>query len=381
MKILIDGIIFQKDPYGGIARLFREILPRMCDLEPELDIILFSDGPLMSETPTHPQIQHRHTLPVRRLFRVSGFIRKIIYPIRRIFSFLWNKARNIWLRKERDAIWHSTFYTLPTIWDGPIVVTVHDMIHEKFHEYYNDPLDNVARNNKKKSVNRASSVICVSETTQKDIVKFYNFDIETINVIPNAYNPIFRRLSPLEIKLYSSINPFILYVGNRSHYKNFSGFVKLFSQWDGRLKNNLVVVGNAWNDDEVNYLKDLEIGDKVFLFCQINDNQLCQLYNQAQALIFPSLYEGFGIPILEALACGCPVVASKIPSSIEVGGNCIFFYERLKPNEFFSALDKAIATGHSEEHIKKGLDHARQYSWEHTAKKTLEVYRSLSVMN
>ena len=170
---------------------------------------------------------------------------------------------------------------------------------------------------------------------------------------------------------------YLLYVGSRTHYKNFTGLLEYFREWKGCFQTDLVIVGSPWTSKEIQLMEQYNLTKRVHLLDQVDDILLCQLYNQAQAFIFPSHYEGFGIPILEALACGCPVVASRIPSSLEVGKDSLYYFDLDKPETFFSALDKAISEGHTPKRIQRGLNLARTFSWEITARKTLEVYKQL----
>ena len=104
---------------------------------------------------------------------------------------------------------------------------------------------------------------------------------------------------------------------------------------------------------------------------------MCYLYNRALAFIYPSLYEGFGIPLLEAMACGCPIVASRIPSTIEVAGDCPVYFNPNDVEELISALDIIIPEGRNSKRTRSGLERVKKYSWQKTAEQTLEVYHSL----
>ena len=116
----------------------------------------------------------------------------------------------------------------------------------------------------------------------------------------------------------------------------------------------------------------------MHLLTGIADEELAWLYNQAVALVHPSLYEGFGIPLLEAMACGCPVVASRIPSTVEVAGDIPLYFEPAEPESLPAALDAICSEDGDSKRVKLGLEHVKQYSWDRTARETLEVYRALS---
>ena len=377
MKLVVDGLIFQKEPFGGVARLFREILPRMCDLEPELHVRLFIDGPLSSELPQHAHIQVQHAPAVRPTVRLTGWRRQVLYPFRRAASRAWQWGRSLWLGRGAGALWHSTYYTSPQVWDGAQVVTVYDLNHERYRDIYNDPLDEVARQQMRRCVALAGRVICISEATRRDVEQIYQVEAARLRVVPIACSPVFRRLKPDPPPAGWPTQPFLLYVGRRGCYKNFRWFVDAYSRWSQNQQVGLAVTGTPWSREERLYLKQLELADRVFHLGILDDEGLCQAYNQATALVFPSLNEGFGIPVLEALSCACPVVASRIPSTLEVAGDCPFYFESGQPHTLYEALEHALAEGRRPERVQRGLDQTGLFSWERTARQTLEVYREL----
>jgi glycosyltransferase involved in cell wall biosynthesis len=163
----------------------------------------------------------------------------------------------------------------------------------------------------------------------------------------------------------------------RSFYKNFYGLLDVYNAWDRRNDVSIVVVGQQWSNDEKRYIKNLDLSKRVHLMTEVDDETLCQLYNQALALVFPSIYEGFGLPLLEAMSCGCPVIASSIPSSIEVAGECPIYFDHLQPASLLNAFDKVFSEGRNSGRTKRGLEWVKRFSWDRTALQTLEVYRSM----
>lgn len=379
MKLVVDGLIFQKDPHGGIARLFREVLPRMCIIETGLSITLFIDGPVRAELPTHAQIKLRRMPAVRHTLRPRGVARRLLYPMRRLASRAWNVARQIWLVEGQDAIWHSTYYTQPVTWRGSQVVSVYDMIQELYQQEYNDPLEELGRQQKRRCLESASAVICISEATKRDLLQLYPLDPALVSVIPLASGNAFHLLSDEQMQIPGlSERPFALFVGSRFFYKNFSGLLDFYRNWEGKSKLDLLVVGPPWSVEEEQTLKRFGLEERVRLMSDIDDKTLCMLYNLAQAFIFPSLVEGFGIPLLEAMACGCPVIASSIPSTLEVAGDCPYYFDLAKPATWLSAFEQALSYGRESPRVQAGLQRVKQYSWDNTARGMLEVYRKVS---
>jgi len=370
MRAVVDGLIYQMQFRGGISRLYSEILPRMCDLDDSLRITLFTEGRLKQELPKHRHITHLAIPPMKRYLRPRRVWRAIVPQARRF-------VRRLWIGSGKGQVWHSTYYTLPERWDGVQVVTVHDMIHERFAHEFNSPWHKWLRERKRDCVLAADRVICVSETTRRDVQRFYGLDGAKIRVIPHGRGDVFRPVAADDCSFpLPTAEPFLLYVGSRAPYKNFQGLVRAYSAWPGRDEVALMVVGQEWSADEGRLLRELGIEGRVYLLTDVDDEVLCGLYNRAVALVFPSLYEGFGIPLLEAMACGCPIVASRIPSTLEVSGDCPIYFEPTDMDSLRAALDLALAEGRDSARVRAGLERVKLYSWDKAAQQTLEVYHS-----
>ena len=372
MNIIVDGIIYQLQSQGGISRIFSEILPRMCELADSVRITLLTEGKCRQALPEHGHIVHRRMPPVKRYLR-PGRLWKSIIP----------RARQLMLRfmigRGEDHIWHSTYYTQPGPWDGLQVVTVADMIYERFPDLFSGSGSDHFREGKRRCVLEADAVICISETTRQDVLRFYELNSDSIFVVPLACSDFFRQLGQRGNDPETlTKKPFLLYVGSRAHYKNFGRLIQAYSVWGDRNEVALVVAGSSWSASEELRLAELGIQDRVRLLTDIDDEKLCQLYNHAAAFVYPSLYEGFGIPLLEAMACGCPVIASHIPATIEVAGECPIYFEPTEVDELVNAFDVALSEGRDSERTNVGLQRVKQYSWNKTAAQTLEVYRAIS---
>jgi glycosyltransferase involved in cell wall biosynthesis len=253
------------------------------------------------------------------------------------------------------------------------------MIHERFPQFYNSSLDDVARRQKRRCIQNADAVICISEATLQDMKRFYG-DLEgkVLSVTPLACSDIFRVLEPDAGGLLDLAGePFLLYVGSRWGYKNFSSLLEIYRSWDGRESVSLVAVGPPWEKDENQVIKRLGLSERIKLFTDVDDETLCQLYNRAMAFVYPSLCEGFGIPLLEAMACGCPIIASRIPSTLEVAADCPVYFGPDRPDTFLAALDTVKAELRHTARIQKGLDRVKHFSWDETSQRTLAIYRSL----
>jgi len=370
LNVVVDGVIYQKQSRGGISRLFNEIIPRMCDMDDSLHVQLLTEGRLKQALPQHAHVECRPIVPVARYLRP-----------RRLWRAVAPRARQLAIRlrigRGVGQIWHSTHYTLPEQWEGRQVVTVVDMIRELFPRLFNTVWDEQMRERKRKSILAANAVICISETTREDVQRFYRLDRDCIHVIPLAYSKIFRQNHSESELRRPTQQPFLLYVGARAQHKNFDLLTQAYSVWSHRSDVKLVVVGDPWLSHEERHVVELGIQDSVLLLSGVGDAELCRLYNRANAFIHPSLYEGFGIPLLEASACGCPVVASRIPSTVEIMGECPIYFESTQVDSLLTALDTALSEGVHSERVKVGLEQVKGYSWDETARQTLAVYRAL----
>ncbi|MDX1416594.1 MAG: glycosyltransferase family 1 protein [Candidatus Promineifilaceae bacterium] len=372
MDVKVDGYTFQIQRKGGISRIFTEILPRMCDMDPALEITLFTSGRCQQKIPVHSGIRHRPLFPIDDILRPRRFWGP--FPPKLHSLVQWPSLGN-----SVGAIWHSSYYTRPISWQGAIVVTVYDMIYERFADFFTSAYDERFRQQKKQCILAADKVICISEATLEDVMFYYDIDKRKLEVIPLAHNPVFRPLKTSDSsQCQVSDKPYLLYIGDRNGYKNFRTLLQSYNVWTRRSEFNLVVVGVSWNDRERILLAEFGCGPQVRLLTNIDDVQLAQLYNQAQAFICPSLYEGFGIPLLEAMASGCPVVASRIPSTLEVAGEYPFYFDPQNGAELLASLESALAEGRQSSRIKSAIKHTQRYNWDKTARRTLQVYCSLT---
>jgi glycosyltransferase involved in cell wall biosynthesis len=372
LEVVIDGVIFQFQSRGGVSRIYSEILPRMCDQDDYLRItLLLKEGRAPRQPlPAHRFITHRavpHVNPYLRPGRLWG---KHALSVRRLVDRLW-------IGYGAGKIWHSTYFTQPDHWRGAQVVTVVDMIYELYPNLFNEPDDEQFRERKRRAVTDASAVICISETTRADVQNYYGIGSDKTFVVPLAHSDSFRPPEDEEKSRHEG-GPFLLYVGRRTHYKNFDLLLEAYSSWSRRTDIDLIVVSDShWTPEEERRLAKLDLCSHVHLLTDIDDDHLRRLYGQAAAFVYPSLYEGFGIPLLEAMACGCAVVASDIPTSREVAGDCAIYFEPDSSEDLRNALERVVTEGPKATRRAAGINRARAFSWNETARRTLEVYRSL----
>lgn len=284
----------------------------------------------------------------------------------------------LWLGKGQERIWHSTYYTFLQRWEGPIIMTVADMTFERLPQLYHGAAYDYFREHKRRCIMKADALTCISEATKRDILEFYGIPEAKIHVTPLGYSRSFRILPDAEYSpIFRSGKPFLLYLGNRFPHENFETLLRAYSRWHLSKDIDLLIVGTKLTRNEVRYFVQLGIEGRVHTLQNLNDSDLALLYNRAIALVYPSLHEGFGIPLLEAMACGCPIVASRIPSNIEVGGECPIFFEPMDIENLCSGLDNVVSEGRNSKRARVGFERVKRYSWDETAKQTLQAYRSL----
>ena len=363
-------MIYQRQKVGGVSRIFTEILPRMCEIDSSLNISIITTNTLKQPLPTHENIRQYKLFPIDNYLKPAWFWRELGLRSKYI---KWN------IGNGNESIWHSPIHSRLNGWKGKEVVTVYDMIYELYPEYYRQYKDERRRAIKQECILSADAVICISHNTQKNVVEFYNLDIEKTYVVPLAYNPIFRQLKDVNPStINTNIKPYLLYIGTRSAYKNFSAFVEGYSLWRYRNEVDLVVIGDDWSEEEKKDLEDLKLLKNIHLHSNVSDEGLVSLYNQALAFVFPSLYEGFGIPLLEAMACGCPIVASRIPTTLEVAGDVPIYFEPTEIESLISALNVVYQQEDVDQKILAGFEHVKHYSWDKTAQETHSIYQEIT---
>jgi glycosyltransferase involved in cell wall biosynthesis len=253
------------------------------------------------------------------------------------------------------------------------------MIHELFPPPFQSSLHEGFKRQKRRCVREADAVICISETTRSDLLAVYGIPAETTCVIPLGCGEEFRVLEDATVCNGNPTGrPYLLYVGERYHYKGFETLMRAYAARAARDMPNLLVVGPRWSRRESEELRKFKISERMVLLGRVDDHALCALYNRALALVYPSLYEGFGLPVLEAMACGCPIVASRIPSTAEVAGDYPIYCEPGSEEGLLAGVDAALTAGREARRIALGLERVKRFSWKTTAEQTLITYRRCS---
>jgi glycosyltransferase involved in cell wall biosynthesis len=273
------------------------------------------------------------------------------------------------LRRMRPALGHFN-YVIPPGYEGPAVVTIHDLSFESDPGLMGLRDRFMFRTFVPRSVRRADRVLAVSERTKRDLVEHYGIAEDRIVVTPNGVDPIFRPNGTAP-----NVSPYALFVGGIQPRKDPVTAIEALALFDGDLR--LVLVGDEkrGGGDVRSAVRRLGLERRVELAGYVGHEGLASLYRGAACLVFPSRYEGFGLPVLEAMASGTPVVATTAGAVPEVAGEAAVLVEPGDPAALADGIRQVLAD--RERFVAAGLDRARQFSWAATARLTLDVYREL----
>ena len=367
MRILTDQQIFSLQQYGGISRYFSEVIKGI-NQTPGFQTIpkkIFSNNQHLVEK---KQAFFPFLKSVNKLYK--GRVGKHINKIQRRKEF----SR---LKRGEFDVFHPTYYDTEFLEfinpSKPFVITVHDMIHELY--YNSSDMEQWESINKKKLIPLANHIIAVSKNTKDDILKLFPaISPERITVIYHGPSISVRENS---IRTDKSSSKYILFVGKRSYYKNFSWLINSASS--AIIEKDLHIIcagGGPFTEDEIQLLYTNRLTDRVSFTPIKNDDELMSLYMQALCLLYPSLYEGFGIPILEAFACGCPAIVCRSSCLPEVGGNAVLYFAKENPDELVQALRQITEDEGLRTHlIDAGYNRLKLFSWKKSVEQHCGIYQ------
>jgi glycosyltransferase involved in cell wall biosynthesis len=366
MKIVLDSQIFNDQKFGGISRYYSEIYKNLLKKE-NINVEL----PLSYSENLHIKEVVATTQKFYNFFISTNlFKNKIIRKLKKKDT----KDLNNLLKSHQYDLVVPTYYNpyfLEYIGNKPFVITVYDMIHEIFPQYFT--IDLVTVNNKKLLLEKATKIIAISESTKKDILHIYpHIDSSKIEVVYLSYS--IKRDEKVNISLPEN---YILFVGNRSNYKNFIFFLKSVAKLviDDSSLHIVCAGGNQFNDEELQLIKDLDISNQI-VQQNFEDYELATFYINAKCFVFASEYEGFGIPVLESMGCGCPVILANHSSFPEVAGDAGVYFELNNELDLRNKVENIVNNEELRaEYVTKGLEQVKKFSWEKTTNECLEVYR------
>jgi glycosyltransferase involved in cell wall biosynthesis len=367
MKIVYDSQIFCAQKYGGVSRYFCEIAPRISKLNKvSVDIVA-------------PMYICKYLERISGDL-ISGFKAPVHGKLHRVQRALGIVAGDLMLRTRNIDILHETYYSPYKLGPSSVkrVLTIYDMIHEKFQSGFH--VSDRTSQYKANAAKRADHVICISESTRRDVVEILKVPSEKTSVVHLGFDLMLEPGTAESNPYVEERLPYLLYVGQRGGYKNFMRLIDAMgSSKIIREQFNLVCFGGG----DFTATERLAMDTKNFRTSQVSqisgsDGLLSTLYKQASMLIYPSLYEGFGIPPLEAMAHGCPVVCSDTSSMPEVVGNAAVYFDPNSVESLIAALE-SLASSDSlrRELTEKGRARLPFFSWDQCATSTHLIYQKL----
>jgi glycosyltransferase involved in cell wall biosynthesis len=363
MKIVFDYSIFFHQKYGGVSRYFINLHNQLLGMNSKAKIF----------APIHTNLYLKN-------YNLGGNFKYYMkkYPIftRKILKNINYLSSKTFFKFYNPDIVHQTFFE-NNDYKGKFkkVITVYDLIHEIYFKDYGKSNDYKP---KKFSLENSDQIICISNKTKEDLINIYKVD-------PNKIKVIYLGVSKFpELPKKNTIlnqKPYLLFVGDRSKYKNFENLVKAYSS-SIKLQNDFDIVccgGGKLTDLEKINITDRKINLSKIIQLEVDDNLLGNFYRNAVALIYPSKYEGFGLPTLEAMSLGCPVICSKHPAIIETVGNSAKIFDPENFEEIKSCIEDIVYSPSNLEIYKKaGLERCKKFNWYKCAEETLKVYNDLS---
>lgn len=381
MRVLYDYQIFQDQRYGGISRYFCEIISRLPkEITPILST-LYSENHYLQAL--QPSVSNKNLITEEKFFSSFNFKGKwrLYALLKNYFPLVCNEYTKVnkdysiqLLQKQNFDIFHPTYYNpyfLEYIGKKPFVLTVHDMIHEKFPHFFSSK-DKTAEW-KQLLLPKAHSIIAVSETTKQDILDLYAIPESKISVIYHG-SSLEKSNAIIDLPLQ-----YVLFVGSREGYKNFNFFIQAVAPILKERNISLVCVGSPFNNQEQLLLRELEI-EPVCRSIQAKDDEMFTIYSNALCFVFPSLYEGFGIPILEAFEAECPVLLSDIAVFREIAGDAAVYFNPNNSLDIRHTLDSILFDTQKKTSTKNiGNNILKEFNWNKSTKLTLDIYNKTDV--
>ncbi len=362
MRILIDGSRVLIRNKAGIGHYTYELIKHlsMIDHGNEYTILVSTKNPI--DLPQN----------IRRIQSKKWNLRYIPFDVERI--------------KGKFHIYHEPNY-IPRVFDGKIIVTIHDMSYRLYPQYH--PYRRIALLRFfEHRMRAADKIITVSYNAKKEIMDILKVPEEKVSVV---YNGVSKRFKPMKLsneqksiitEVYNLPEQFLLYIGTIEPRKNLVRLLEAFHQVKSELniKELKLVLGGAkgWlYEDIFDRIRDLKLEQDIIITGYLPDEQLPILYNMALAFVYPSLYEGFGIPPLEAMACGVPVIGSNVSSLPEIIGEAGILIDPNEVNDLSDAIFRVVTSVELRQSMsQRGLVQAGKFSWDDCARGTLLVYKS-----
>ena len=385
IRVLMDSQAFDMQTHGGISRCFAELITRMpedislCLPIVESQNVYLREKGLAPDRDYYMEFCNGHPTPVKRFwYKLSTNVKEGHWKQWDRMPRLSQIETEQRLAKGEFDVFHPTYYDtyfLSKIGNKPFVLTVHDMIAELYTDTYKFRDGQLQW--KRKLIPLASHIIAVSEQTKQDIVRIFDVAPEKISVIYHGTDPKPYMPSP-EGNQYGR---YVLYVGGRNKYKNFSLFVRdMIPVLRNHPELSVICTGKPFCSEELRMLQDYGLKERYIHEYVETEQKLMDLYHYAQAFVFPSEYEGFGIPILEAYKADCPVLLNRASCFPEVAGDAAVYFSFDKDvRSLQDSMEEVLAwtPAQREELLARQRQRLRRYSWDKSARELADIYREV----
>lgn len=363
MHVAFDPQIFALQPYGGVSRYFLETALRLAEL-PDTRVSLLAFAHLN----VYVKAARSDAIVGRAVAALPETLRPVLIRANQAL------ARR-WLSRHRVDLVHETYYSpAPTAPAGvPAVLTVFDMIHEKFPGYA--PRTRKVARAKRAAIERASHLVCISQNTRRDLLETYDIDASRASVVTLGFTPL-----PEGAARDAPVEPYVLFVGKRGGYKDFQTLLCAYAGARALQRSHLLVCfGDApFSRAELGLMDRLGVPRERVRHAAGDDAALGAYYRHAALFVYPSRYEGFGMPPLEAMSCDCPVVCTGAASLPEVTGDAARLFEAGNADALRAAMEDVLGSAaRSAELRDKGRERVKLFSWARCARETRAVYASL----
>lgn len=381
IKIVFDSQIFCAQVYGGVSRYFCEIVPRLP--ESNADFWIKIVAPMYVN-------EYLRLVPLSFLwgFPVPQFACKVTRLFsshtRTFFRLLGVFLGTIYINLVNPDIVHQTYFYPLYLFRRRTkkVLTIYDMIHEKFPSDF--PSKDKTAKYKRQAALSADHVICISESTRRDVIEILGVDANRTSVIYLGFSYFSPSLAEPSELAQPCKSPYLLYVGQRAGYKNFNNLLRAYSE-SKKLSQTFNIIcfgGGSLTADEFALMQTLGINRDTIIHLSGDDQLLGYLYKNASAFVYPSLYEGFGIPPLEAMSQGCPVVCSLSSSIPEVVGDAGEYFNPSNVSDIGKAIENVVFNEDRSSQLRLlGMNQLDKFSWNKCAKETARIYMTISSRN
>lgn len=366
MRIILDNIIFSLQKAGGISVLWAELIKKITKNDAWKISFLEYPG--------------SHINIFRRNLKIDAA--KILNGEEQSNLSTLGRYRNPKVAVDEKFIFCSSYYRFCRNRNAVNITIVHDFTYEYFRK---GPAKWINYLQKKRAIEAAQGIICISEHTKKDLLHFHpHIDESKIRVIHNGVSDDFYKIQRFaeNNEAARTFNlptgkKHLLFIGQRAGYKNFDLAVRAYAALNRPDDFHLIIIGVKLTKSEKRFVDKILDGKGYSVLSGVTNRKLNELYNIAFVLIYPSSYEGFGIPVLESMRAGTPVIALNSSSIPEVGGDAVLLLDMITPENITKHIIGLENSEHRHELIEKGIEHAKKFSWDRTMEQYIAFFREL----